>query len=137
MNHDLHSDGRRVTDDDAAHVFHSWSAQSLISPLPVASAEGARNWSIGFDLYFVTSGSYTVETWAAELSTGSILSQINTANILADSGTVPGNGLQVIEGTGGNDDLDPYDGLVGSIDGTTDMIMPIDDYSNLTKIEDG
>lgn len=42
MNHDLHSDGRRVTDDDAAHVFHSWSAQSLISPLPVASAEGVR-----------------------------------------------------------------------------------------------
>lgn len=42
MNHDLHSDGQRVTDDDAAHVFHSWSAQSLISPLPVASAEGVR-----------------------------------------------------------------------------------------------
>ncbi|NLT38430.1 MAG: hypothetical protein GXX95_09785 [Methanomassiliicoccus sp.] len=127
------------------YYFLSWrdTGDRLVGELArtplsaVASAEGARNWSIGFDLYFVTSGSYTVETWAAELSTGSILSQINTANILADSGTVPGNGLQVIEGTGGNDDLDPYDGLVGSIDGTTDMIMPIDDYSNLTKIEDG
>ncbi|MGH3444514.1 MAG: aspartate aminotransferase family protein, partial [Nocardioidaceae bacterium] len=32
----------RVRADDRAHVFHSWSAQSLIDPLPVARAEGVR-----------------------------------------------------------------------------------------------
>ena len=26
---------------DKAHVFHSWSAQGLIDPLPIASAEGS------------------------------------------------------------------------------------------------
>src|SRR6478672_6909631 len=26
---------------DRAHVFHSWSAQALIDPLPIASAEGS------------------------------------------------------------------------------------------------
>ena len=29
---------------DRAHVFHSWSAQGLISPLPVAGGEGATFW---------------------------------------------------------------------------------------------
>jgi taurine--2-oxoglutarate transaminase len=28
--------------DDRAHVFHSWSAQGLIDPLPIASAEGSH-----------------------------------------------------------------------------------------------
>src|SRR5690606_4558944 len=42
MNHPLPSDGQRVKDDDTAHVFHSWSAQKLIDPVPVASAEGSR-----------------------------------------------------------------------------------------------
>ncbi|MDO5502923.1 MAG: aspartate aminotransferase family protein [Actinomycetia bacterium] len=32
----------RVKADDTAHVFHSWSAQRLIDPLPVAHAEGVR-----------------------------------------------------------------------------------------------
>jgi taurine---2-oxoglutarate transaminase len=35
-------DVRRVKDEDSAHVFHSWSAQRLIDPLPVVSAEGVR-----------------------------------------------------------------------------------------------
>jgi taurine--2-oxoglutarate transaminase len=26
---------------DKAHVFHSWSAQGLIDPLPIASAQGS------------------------------------------------------------------------------------------------
>lgn len=31
----------QVRRDDKAHVFHSWSAQALIDPLPIASAEGS------------------------------------------------------------------------------------------------
>ena len=31
----------RTYDLDRAHVFHSWSAQGLIDPLPIASAEGS------------------------------------------------------------------------------------------------
>jgi taurine--2-oxoglutarate transaminase len=31
----------QVRRDDRAHVFHSWSAQALIDPLPIATAEGA------------------------------------------------------------------------------------------------
>ncbi|WP_433291602.1 aspartate aminotransferase family protein [Actinoplanes sp. CA-030573] len=33
-----------VRADDRAHVFHSWSAQSLIDPMPVAGAEGSYFW---------------------------------------------------------------------------------------------
>ncbi|WP_347354196.1 aspartate aminotransferase family protein, partial [Intrasporangium sp.] len=29
---------------DRAHVFHSWSAQALIDPLPIAGAEGSHFW---------------------------------------------------------------------------------------------
>ncbi|HSY15109.1 MAG TPA: aspartate aminotransferase family protein [Jatrophihabitantaceae bacterium] len=40
----LMSDGERaearIRTDDRAHVFHSWSAQALIDPMPIASAEG-------------------------------------------------------------------------------------------------
>jgi taurine---2-oxoglutarate transaminase len=36
--------GRRVYDLDRAHVFHSWSAQALISPMPVAGALGSHVW---------------------------------------------------------------------------------------------
>lgn len=32
------------TSADRAHVFHSWSAQELIAPLPVAGGSGARFW---------------------------------------------------------------------------------------------
>jgi taurine---2-oxoglutarate transaminase len=31
----------QVRRDDRAHVFHSWSAQALIDPLPIATAEGS------------------------------------------------------------------------------------------------
>lgn len=34
----------RVRADDRAHVFHSWSAQALIDPLPVAGGSGATFW---------------------------------------------------------------------------------------------
>jgi taurine--2-oxoglutarate transaminase len=34
----------RVRRDDRAHVFHSWSAQGQISPMPVAGGEGCEFW---------------------------------------------------------------------------------------------
>ncbi|MFM8191994.1 MAG: aminotransferase class III-fold pyridoxal phosphate-dependent enzyme, partial [Actinomycetota bacterium] len=36
--------GKEVYDLDRAHVFHSWSAQSQISPLPVATGAGSYFW---------------------------------------------------------------------------------------------
>jgi taurine--2-oxoglutarate transaminase len=36
--------GAEVHRKDRAHVFHSWSAQGLIDPLPVAGGEGAWFW---------------------------------------------------------------------------------------------
>jgi taurine--2-oxoglutarate transaminase len=36
--------GAQVRADDRAHVFHSWSAQALIDPLPVAAGEGSTFW---------------------------------------------------------------------------------------------
>ena len=36
--------GARVTRDDRPHVFHSWSAQALIAPLPIAGASGSHFW---------------------------------------------------------------------------------------------
>ncbi|MBG0561061.1 aspartate aminotransferase family protein [Actinoplanes aureus] len=36
--------GAQVRADDRAHVFHSWSAQGLINPLPVERAEGSYFW---------------------------------------------------------------------------------------------
>ncbi len=38
------SDGSEVRADDRAHVFHSWSAQGAIDPLPVAGAAGSHFW---------------------------------------------------------------------------------------------
>jgi taurine---2-oxoglutarate transaminase len=38
----LATDEQQVRADDRAHVFHSWSAQALIDPLPIASAAGVR-----------------------------------------------------------------------------------------------
>ena len=35
------ADEATVRKDDRAHVFHSWSAQALIDPLPIASASGS------------------------------------------------------------------------------------------------
>ncbi len=40
---DLDADAR-VRADDRGHVFHSWSAQALIDPLPVAGGRGASFW---------------------------------------------------------------------------------------------
>ncbi len=34
----------QVRRDDRAHVFHSWSAQALIDPLPIAEARGSHFW---------------------------------------------------------------------------------------------
>jgi taurine---2-oxoglutarate transaminase len=36
--------GARVARDDRAHVFHSWSAQALIDPMPIAGASGSHFW---------------------------------------------------------------------------------------------
>ena len=36
--------GERVQRDDRAHVFHSWSAQALIDPLPIKEALGSYFW---------------------------------------------------------------------------------------------
>jgi taurine--2-oxoglutarate transaminase len=41
----------RVRADDRAHVFHSWSAQALIDPLPVAGGEGATFWDYAGNRY--------------------------------------------------------------------------------------
>jgi taurine--2-oxoglutarate transaminase len=35
----------QVRADDRAHVFHSWAAQSLIDPLPIAGALGSEFWT--------------------------------------------------------------------------------------------
>ena len=37
-------EGQRVFDLDRAHVFHSWSAQGAIKPLPIAKAQGSYFW---------------------------------------------------------------------------------------------
>jgi taurine--2-oxoglutarate transaminase len=34
----------RVRRDDRAHVFHSWSAQGQINPLPIAGGQGVEIW---------------------------------------------------------------------------------------------
>ncbi len=36
--------GADVSRDDRAHVFHSWSAQGLINPMPIAAASGSHFW---------------------------------------------------------------------------------------------
>ncbi|MGH9058933.1 MAG: aminotransferase class III-fold pyridoxal phosphate-dependent enzyme, partial [Acidimicrobiales bacterium] len=38
------SDGARVLELDRAHVFHSWSAQGRLQPIPVAGAAGSWFW---------------------------------------------------------------------------------------------
>lgn len=44
-------EGRRVFELDRAHVFHSWSAQALISPMAVAGAEGSYLWDYDGNRY--------------------------------------------------------------------------------------
>ena len=36
--------GAAIAADDRRHVFHSWSAQAQISPLPIAGASGSYFW---------------------------------------------------------------------------------------------
>ncbi|MEU3710559.1 aspartate aminotransferase family protein [Streptomyces catenulae] len=43
--------GAAVKAADRAHVFHSWSAQGLIDPLPVAGAEGSYFWDYDGNRY--------------------------------------------------------------------------------------
>lgn len=47
---DLEADAR-VRANDRGHVFHSWSAQALIDPLPVAGGEGATFWDYAGNSY--------------------------------------------------------------------------------------
>ncbi len=37
-------EGKKVFELDRAHVFHSWSAQGAIKPMPIAKAEGSYLW---------------------------------------------------------------------------------------------
>ncbi len=41
----------RVRADDRGHVFHSWSAQALIDPVPVAGGSGATFWDLQGNSY--------------------------------------------------------------------------------------
>lgn len=41
----------QVRADDRAHVFHSWSAQALIDPLPVAAGSGSTFWDYEGNAY--------------------------------------------------------------------------------------
>jgi taurine--2-oxoglutarate transaminase len=43
--------GKEVFDLDRAHVFHSWSAQGLISPLPIAGGAGSYFWDFDGNKY--------------------------------------------------------------------------------------
>jgi taurine---2-oxoglutarate transaminase len=44
-------EGKRVFDLDRAHVFHSWSAQGAIKPLPIADAQGSYLWDYDGNKY--------------------------------------------------------------------------------------
>ncbi|MGH6657838.1 MAG: aspartate aminotransferase family protein [Actinocrinis sp.] len=43
--------GKAVFERDRAHVFHSWSAQDQIAPLPIAGAAGSRFWDYDGNSY--------------------------------------------------------------------------------------
>ena len=42
---------QQVRADDRAHVFHSWSAQANINPMPIASAAGSTFWDYDGNAY--------------------------------------------------------------------------------------
>ncbi|NJC74275.1 aspartate aminotransferase family protein [Planosporangium thailandense] len=46
-----YTDEARVRADDRAHVFHSWSAQALIDPMPIAGASGSYFWDYAGNRY--------------------------------------------------------------------------------------
>ena len=53
----LPTDQATVRASDRGHVFHSWSAQGAINPLPIARAEGSRFWDFDGKRYLdFTSG---------------------------------------------------------------------------------
>ena len=43
--------GAEVLAMDRAHVFHSWSAQKALKPLPIAAAEGSYFWDYDGNRY--------------------------------------------------------------------------------------
>lgn len=43
--------GKEIFDLDRAHVFHSWSAQGAISPMPVAGGQGSYFWDFDGNKY--------------------------------------------------------------------------------------
>jgi taurine---2-oxoglutarate transaminase len=43
--------GAEVVAMDRAHVFHSWSAQQALRPLPIAAAEGSYFWDYDGNRY--------------------------------------------------------------------------------------
>lgn len=43
--------GRAVKAEDRAHVFHSWSAQGQVDPLPIAGGEGSYFWDYDGNRY--------------------------------------------------------------------------------------
>ena len=48
--------GKAVFATDRAHVFHSWSAQAQISPLPIAGGAGSYIWDFDGKKYLDFSG---------------------------------------------------------------------------------
>lgn len=125
------------------YYFLSWrdTGDRLVGELTRTSLSAAattdvpRNWSVSFDLYFVTSGDYTVETWAAELSSGSVLSQINAANIVVSDDIITGDATRDGEPAGGNDDIDAGKGMAEGIDGTPEAPAPIDEDAYLSRVD--
>lgn len=51
MNQHTNSKAQQVIEDDRRYVFHSWSTQRQISPLPVAGAEGCTFWDYDGNRY--------------------------------------------------------------------------------------
>jgi taurine--2-oxoglutarate transaminase len=47
----VQDEAARVRRDDRAHVFHSWSAQAHIDPMPIARAEGSHFWDYDGNRY--------------------------------------------------------------------------------------
>ena len=43
--------GQEVVALDRKHVFHSWSAQGALNPLPIAAAEGSYFWDYDGNRY--------------------------------------------------------------------------------------
>ena len=48
--------GKEVFATDRAYVFHSWSAQAQISPLPIAGGQGSYLWDFDGNKYLDFSG---------------------------------------------------------------------------------